>query len=102
MQARCRKRHDLVARGFVDQAVFEQGAIGRHQGAELLQIFDGRCHLDLRERGLAVVAFDEGGHFGGPDALTRHGADIGRKLLVRHFRTVPPEDVFSFAIKRIV
>jgi len=75
VQPRRRKRHDLVAGCFVDQPVFEQAAVGGHQGAQLLQVFHRGGDLDLCKRSLAVVAFDESGHFGGPDALTGHGAD---------------------------
>lgn len=81
MQAGGGECHDLVAGCFVNEAVLEQAAIGCHLGAQLLEVFHRGRDLDLCKRSLAVVAFDESGHFGGPDALTGHGADDSPEMV---------------------
>jgi hypothetical protein len=72
MQARGAQGGDLVAGSFIHLAVLRQGTLGNHQGAKLLEVSHRGCNLDLRKRCLTVVAFDEGGHFGGPYAGARH------------------------------
>lgn len=73
MQPRCRQRHNLISRGLIYQPIFAEQALGGEQAAQLLQVFHGRCYLDLRQGGLAVASLDQGGHFGGPYALAIHG-----------------------------
>lgn len=89
MQPGSRKGDDLVAGRFVDQAVLEQAAVCGHERPQLLQIFDGRGDLDLCKRSLAVVAFDECCHFGGPNAGTRHVIEwptLIKKVIFAHHR----------------
>lgn len=102
MQAWRGQGHDLIPGRFVDQPLLEQAAVSRHQGAELLQVFHRGGDLDLCKRSLAVIAFDESGHFGGPDALTGHGAEDSPEVAWTLFSHTTPDNSARLATKMIV